>query len=212
MELLYTKYIKRIIDLFLALFSLPVALPIIGILALLIKIEDGGKPFYAGPRLGKNGKIFKMLKLRSMKEASKDIRNNDGSTFNAEDDPRLTNIGRFMRKTSLDEISQVFNVICGEMSIVGPRADLPDHLALYSKAEYRKLDVKPGITGYTMAYYRNSISWEEKKKYDCYYVNNISFLLDVKIFYKSIFTVLLRRNIYIDKNYNQKVKVDEINM
>ncbi|NTW70837.1 MAG: sugar transferase [Eubacteriaceae bacterium] len=203
---MYIKYVKRIIDLILAFLLLPIVLPVIFILAIFIKLEDQGNVFYAGPRLGQYGRIFKMLKLRSMKETSQDIRNVDGSTYNGENDPRLTRIGRMIRKTSLDELPQVINVIKGEMSIVGPRADLPDHLALYTKKELRKLDVKPGITGYTMAYYRNSISWEEKKKYDCYYVNNISFWLDVRIFFKTIATVLLRKNIYIAENYNDKIK------
>jgi undecaprenyl phosphate N,N'-diacetylbacillosamine 1-phosphate transferase len=202
----YAKYIKRMLDLVIAVLSLIVVLPIITIIAVLIKLEDGGRIFFAGARLGKDAKIFKMLKLRSMKESAEDIRNTDGSTFNGEDDPRLTKIGKFIRKTSLDELPQVFNVIRGDMSIIGPRADLPDHLKLYTEEEYRKLDVKPGITGYTMAYYRNSITWEEKKKLDCYYVNNISFWFDLKIFFKTISTVLLRKNIYIDKSYDKKVK------
>jgi undecaprenyl phosphate N,N'-diacetylbacillosamine 1-phosphate transferase len=202
----YTKYIKRMIDLVVAILSLILVFPIITVLAVIIKLEDGGKVFYPGSRLGKDAKIFRMLKLRSMKESAEDIRNTDGSTFNGEDDPRLTKIGKFIRKTSLDELPQVFNVIRGDMSIIGPRADLPDHLKLYTEEEYRKLDVKPGITGYTMAYYRNSITWEEKKKLDCYYVNNISFWFDLKIFFKTISTVLLRKNIYIDESYDKKVK------
>lgn len=204
--MIYNKYIKRIIDVIIATLSLFIVLPVITVLAILIKLEDGGKIFYPGPRLGKNAEVFKMLKLRSMKENAEDIRNTDGSTYNGEDDPRLTKVGKFIRKTSLDELPQVFNVICGDMSIIGPRADLPDHLELYSKEDYRKLDVKPGITGYTMAYFRNSITWEEKKTYDCFYVNNMSFWFDVKIFFKTIITVLLRRNIYIDKSYDKKVE------
>jgi undecaprenyl phosphate N,N'-diacetylbacillosamine 1-phosphate transferase len=202
----YRKYIKRVLDIFLSIISLLIVLPLIAVIAILIKIEDGGKVFFLGKRLGKNGRVFNMLKLRSMKESAKDIRNSDGSTFNSDDDPRLTKIGKFIRKTSLDEIPQVFNVIIGDMSVIGPRADLPDHLKLYSKEDYRKLDVKPGITGYTMAYYRNSITWDEKKRHDCYYVNNVSFLFDLKIFFKTIITVLLRRNIYIDKSYDSKVR------
>lgn len=202
----YAKYTKRMLDLVISVLSLILVLPIIIIIAVLIKLEDGGKIFFAGPRLGKDAKIFKMLKLRSMKESAEDIRNADGSTFNGDDDPRLTKIGKFIRKTSLDELPQVLNVIRGEMSIIGPRADLPDHLKLYTEEEYRKLDVKPGITGYTMAYYRNSITWEEKKRYDCYYVNNITFWFDLKIFFKTINSVLLRKNIYIDASYDKKVK------
>lgn len=200
---MYLKFFKRIFDILLALFFLlPVTLVLL-LFALLIKAEDGGKVFFCSPRLGKNGKVFFMYKLRSMKENAPDIRNGDASTYNAEDDPRQTRIGKLIRKTSIDEIPQLFNVLKGDMSFVGPRPDLPEHLALYKGNEFKKLAVKPGITGYVMAYYRNSIPWEEKKRHEVYYVEHIGLWLDMKIFFKTLANVAARKNIYISTNYDE---------
>ena len=154
---MYKKYFKRILDLALAIIALPIWFIILIVIGPLIYFEDKGPIFYNAPRLGKNGKIFKMYKFRSMKVNAPDIRNEDGSTFNSEDDPRLTKVGRILRKTSIDEIPQVLNVLKGDMSFIGPRPDLPEHKNYYEGNEIRKLEVKPWITGYNQAYYRNAI-------------------------------------------------------
>lgn len=196
---MYRKYIKRIFDLILVIPGI-MALSIIFIpIAILIYLEDRGPIFYNANRLGKNGINFKMYKFRSMKVNAPDIRKDDGSTFNSEDDPRLTKIGKLIRKTSIDEIPQLINVLKGNMSLVGPRPDLPEHINVYKGNEERKLEVLPGITGYSQAYYRNSIKWKERIQNDIYYVDNISFILDVKILFKTFFSVLKSESIYINK-------------
>lgn len=202
---MYRKYIKRILDFVFAVVLLPFAILVILVCGILIKLEDGGPIFYCSKRLGKNGQIFTMFKLRTMKVNAPDLRNADGSTYNSDDDPRLTKIGRILRKTSLDEIPQVFNVIMGNMSFIGPRPDLPEHINYYEDYERRKLEVLPGISGYNQAYYRNSVEWKERLKNDVYYVDNISFWLDFKIFLKTIQNILLRKGIYAN-SYSDNVK------
>ena len=140
-----------------------------------------------------------------MKENCEDIRNADGSTYNSEDDPRVTKIGKVLRKTSLDELPQLFNVLIGEMSIIGPRASEWNSLNDYLPEELDKMKVKPGITGYTQAYYRNSLSLRDKRKYDVWYANNMGFLLDTKIFFKTIITVLKKENIYTNTKKRGKL-------
>ncbi|MGN7241037.1 sugar transferase [Priestia megaterium] len=194
---MYVQFIKRMFDVIFSLLLLPIVLFIVLIFGLLIKIEDKGPIFYLGTRLGKNQKTFKMYKLRSMKINAPDIRNVDGSTFNSDSDPRLTRVGKFLRKTSLDEIPQIINVFKGDMSFIGPRPDLPEAVEFYSETDIHKLDVRPGITGYNQAYYRNSNTQKEKFKNDVFYVNNISWELDLKIFFKTVMSVVLRKNINI---------------
>lgn len=195
---MYKNLFKRILDLALSLIGLPVLFLILIVIGPIIYLQDKGSIFYNAPRLGKDGEIFKMYKLRSMKVNAPDLRNEDGTTFNSEDDPRLTNIGKFIRKTSLDETPQLINVIKGDMSIIGPRPDLPDAIDIYDENDVQKLSVKPGITGYNQAYSRNSSSLKDKFSEDMYYINNISFLLDIKILIKTMRVVLLRENIYRD--------------
>jgi lipopolysaccharide/colanic/teichoic acid biosynthesis glycosyltransferase len=175
-------------------------MPVILLCGILIKLEDHGPVFYIGKRLGKNKKIFKMYKLRSMKVNAPDIRNEDGSTFNSDKDPRLTRVGKFIRKTSLDELPQIINIMIGDMSFIGPRPDLPEHINYYSLDDMRKLEVLPGISGYNQAYYRNSAEWKDRLKNDTYYVDNISFLLDINIFIMTIKSVLMKKGIYNSKN------------
>lgn len=193
---MYKQYIKRGIDIVLSLITLPFVLIVIIIMAPIIFINDPGPIFYNGLRRGKNGKTFKMFKFRSMYVNSPDIRNVDGSTFNSDDDPRVTKIGKIMRKLSIDEIPQLLNVLIGDMSFVGPRPTLATKSFEDIEIQRRKrYDVRPGITGYSQAYFRNSISQEDKFKYDLYYVDNVSFLLDMKIIFKTFGTVLMQKNI-----------------
>lgn len=196
---MYRKYFKRLIDVIIALLALPLWLMILMVFGPIIYFQDKGSIFYNAPRLGKNGKVFKMYKFRSMKLNAPDIRNSDGSTFNSEDDPRLTSIGKFIRKTSIDETPQLLNILKGDMSIVGPRPDLPEHYDLYEANEKKKLEVRPGITGFNQAFFRNTIPWKERIKNDVYYVNNISIQFDFKIYIKTIVSVLKREDVFINK-------------
>ena len=197
---MYIHFFKRIFDLAFALIALPFVLLIIVIIAPFIWLDDHGPIFYAGKRIGYKGKPFGMLKFRSMKVNAPDIRLEDGSTYNGDDDPRVTKVGKFLRKTSLDEIPQFLNVLVGQMSMIGIRPDPLDWLEKYNEHERVILTVKPGITGYNQAYYRNSADGETKLKNDVYYAEHISFWLDVKIFFKTIKTVLFRENINIDED------------
>ena len=197
---MYVKYFKRIIDIIFSLLGLPIFLLISCVVIPLILIDDGFPIFYNADRIGKNGILFKMYKFRSMKKNAPDIRMDDGSTYNAEDDPRVTRIGRLLRKTSIDEIPQLLNVLFGDMSIVGPRPFVPIKGVCNNDEDFlTRLIVKPGITGYTQAYFRNSINQSEKIKFDAEYAKSVSFMMDVKIFFKTIVTVILRKNIYNGK-------------
>ena len=201
---MYKGLFKRAFDLILAIIALPFWFVILIVVGPIIYVQDKGNIFYNAPRLGKDGKVFKMYKFRSMKLNAPDIRNEDGSTFNSEDDPRLTKIGKFIRKTSLDETPQLLNIIKGDMSIVGPRPDLPGAIFDYCDSDKKKLNVRPGITGYNQAYYRNSIPQKQKCINDVYYVDNLTFMFDVKILCKTIMTVLHKEHVYVD--YDQTVK------
>lgn len=193
----YQKILKRVIDFFVSLIISPIVLIICIIFGLLIYIEDKGDIFYISERRGINGSVFKMYKLRSMKLNSPDLRNPDGSTYNSNKDERLTKTGKLIRKLSIDELPQIFNVLKGEMSFIGPRPSLVsmryDELDEYRK---KRLNVLPGITGYSQAYYRNTISQSEKIIKDCWYVDNISLSTDLKILIKTIKVVLFKTGIY----------------
>lgn len=192
----YQNVIKRLIDILACLFALPFVILIFVPVAIAIKIEDGGPLFYSSKRIGKGFKEFGMLKFRSMKVNAPDLRNSDGSTFNSKSDPRVTRVGHFLRETSIDEIPQVFNVLAGQMSIIGPRAGDVESKDTYMEDEKDKLLVRPGITGYTQAYYRNGLGVREKRLYDAWYAHSVSFTLDVKIFFRTIKTVLTHENVY----------------
>lgn len=195
---MYLKYGKRFLDIIVSLVAMiPVGLVIL-ISAPLIHFEDGGPVFYNAPRVGKNGKDFTMYKLRSMRVNAPDLVMEDGSTYNGEDDPRMTHVGAFMRRTSLDEFPQFFNVLKGDMSVVGPRPDLRRETELYQGNEGDKLLVLPGITGYAAVYGRNSLPWHDRLALDVFYVNNVSFLLDVKIFLKTFTTVFSGEGVYVE--------------
>lgn len=194
--MIYRNYIKRLLDLVFSIVLLPFFAVLLVIVAPLIKFTDRGPVFYNADRIGLNGKIFKMFKFRSMRVNAPDIRNEDGTTFNSENDPRVTRIGKTLRKTSIDEVPQLLNVLIGDMSWIGSRPDLPDALDVYSDEDRKKLSVRPGITGYSQAYYRNSAEFSQKMKGDVYYAENVSFLLDLKILIKTMQTVLKRDNLY----------------
>lgn len=201
---MYRNFFKRIFDLILSIIALPFWLVILFIIAPIIYMQDKGPIFYNAPRLGKDGQTFKMYKFRSMKMNAPDLRNEDGSTFNSEDDPRLTKIGKIIRKTSLDETPQLLNIIKGDMSIIGPRPDLPEHLVLYEGNEFRKLEVRPGVTGYNQAYFRNTIPWKERIKNDIYYIDHLTVWIDIKVFFKTAASVLKKEAIFVEQKIENK--------
>lgn len=194
---MYKKFFKRLLGLVLSLIGLPFFAIIFVVVAPLIAAEDKGPVFYNAPRLGKNGKIYKMYKFRSMKVNAPDLRNQDGTTFNSENDPRVTKIGKILRKTSLDETPQILNVLIGNMSFVGPRPDLPGtEKELYRPGDEIKLTVNPGITGYSQAYYRNASTLDQRFDGDMYYAKNVSLLLDIRILFETVKTVLTHKNVF----------------
>lgn len=189
------RLLKRLFDIVVSLVLLiPIAL-VIGISAIAIKIEDGGPVFYLASRVGRFGKTFNMFKLRSMKVNAPDIRLADGSTYNGDDDPRVTKFGKLARKTSIDELPQIINVLKGDMTFIGPRPDTPVGYAAYTEEEKIILLVRPGITGYNQAINRNSVLTKEKLRNDIYYVNHLSLWFDIKIVFLTIGTVLSHKNI-----------------
>jgi len=196
---MYKRYFKRFFDVVLSLAALPFWLLLLAVVAPLIYLEDKGPILYNAPRLGKDGKIFRMYKFRSMNVHAPDIRNEDGSTFNSAEDPRVTRIGHFLRMTSLDETPQLLNVLKGEMSLIGPRPDLPEHLDMYVGYESRKLEVRPGVTGLSQSYYRNSIPWKQRIQHDIFYIDHLTLFLDVKIFLKTLSSVLLSEGIFVEE-------------
>lgn len=195
-------FFKRFLDLLLSLLILPFILILTVLVGLCIKIEDGGPIFYMALRTGRYGKPFKMYKFRSMKVNSPDIRLADGSTFNSDDDPRVTKMGKFLRRTSIDEIPQFINVLIGDMALIGPRPDTPMYLDKYTDEERVVLNVRPGITGYNQAVNRNTVLTKEKLKNDIYYVKNMSFSLDIKIIWMTILVVLSNKNINRNESSN----------
>lgn len=204
----YQIVLKRVIDILLCIIILPVVLLITIPIAIAIKIEDGGPIFYKSHRIGKGFREFNMLKFRSMKVNAPDIRNDDGSTYNSQKDSRVTRIGRFIRETSLDELPQFFNVLLGHMSLIGPRAGDVESKDTYEEDEKDKLLVRPGISGYTQAYYRNNLGVREKRLYDAWYAHNVTMWLDIKIIFKTIATVLKRENVYTNDE-SVKAKAEE---
>lgn len=196
---LYQKVVKRILDVLICLLILPFVLLVTIPVAIIIKLEDGGPVFYRSMRIGLGFKEFGMLKFRSMKVNAPDLRNEDGSTYNSAVDLRVTKIGKRLRETSLDEIPQFFNVLLGQMSLIGPRAGDIESKDTYEKDEKDKLLIRPGISGYAQAYYRNGLKVREKRMIDAWYAHNVSFLLDVKIVFKTIETVFKHDNIYTNR-------------
>ena len=181
---MYKNIIKPIFDFLLAIIGILLFAPLFVIFMITLYFANGGQPFFFQLRPGKGGKLFKIIKFKTMN----DKRDAGGNLF--PDAERLTKIGKFIRKTSLDEIPQLLNVIKGEMSLVGPRPLLPSYLELYNDFQRRRNEVKPGITGWAQINGRNHISWEKKFEYDVWYVDHISFWLDFKILIITILKVL----------------------
>lgn len=181
---MYKSVVKPVLDFCCAIFGLLLASPILLFVTLFLTIANQGKPFFKQRRPGKNGKIFTIIKFKTMND-KKDVHGNL-----LPDADRLTRIGAFVRKTSLDEIPQLINVLKGDMSLIGPRPLLTHYMHLYNDFQNRRHEVKPGITGWAQVNGRNAISWDKKFEYDVWYVDHISFLVDLKILFKTLLKVV----------------------
>ncbi len=181
---LYSNIIKPLFDSLVALVALLLLSPLFIFLTIFLYWANDGKPFFRQPRPGKNGRVFRVVKFKTMN----DKRGSDGQLL--PDEARLTPVGKFVRKTSLDEIPQLLNVLKGDMSLVGPRPLLVEYLPLYNEEQRKRHDVRPGITGWAQVNGRNAISWREKFAYDVWYVDNISLLLDLKILWMTVLKVI----------------------
>lgn len=186
---MYQKHIKRWLDFSISFISIILLCPLMGGVALLVRINLGKPVFFYQHRPGLNEKIFKMYKFRSMTNT----RDNEGNLL--PDEKRLTSFGKWLRSTSLDELPELFNILKGDMSIVGPRPLLVQYLPLYNKKQKHRHDVRPGLTGLAQVNGRNTVSWEARFNYDIEYVNNVSFAIDIKIVLKTIISVLKKEGI-----------------
>ncbi len=186
---MYKLFIKRLIDVVLSFIGIIVLAPIMAIVALLIKIKLGGSVLFTQNRPGKNGKVFKMYKFRTMTNAT------DANGKLLPDEVRLTPFGKKLRSTSLDELPSLINILKGDMSIVGPRPLLVEYLPLYNKEQARRHEMRPGLTGLAQVNGRNLLSWNERFKLDVYYIEHCSFILDIKIFFKTFYKVFKKEGI-----------------
>ena len=189
---MYKTYIKRFLDFIIALIGLFLIFPLFILVIVGLFFANQGQPFFFQLRPGKNGQLFKIIKFKTMN----DKRDENGNLLS--DEYRLTKIGAFVRKTSLDEIPQLLNVLKGNMSLIGPRPLLPEYLPLYNESQRRRHEVKPGITGWAQVNGRNAISWTQKFEYDVWYVDNLSFLLDFKILF------LTTKKVFISEGISQQ--------
>ncbi len=189
---MYRSFIKPCLDVIIALVGFVLLSPIFFIIVILLFIANNGKPFFFQHRPGLNEMIFKLIKFKTMNDKK------DKNGMLLPDSQRLTSLGQFIRKTSLDEIPQLLNVIKGDMSLIGPRPLLVEYLPLYNVQQKKRHKVKPGITGWAQVNGRNAISWEKKFEYDVWYVDHLSFLLDVSIMVKTIKKVFVSEGISAD--------------
>jgi undecaprenyl phosphate N,N'-diacetylbacillosamine 1-phosphate transferase len=186
---MYINIIKPLLDVLAAIIGLIILSPIFILLILILLIDNKGKPFFYQNRAGKNGKVFKIIKIKTMND--KKDEHGEFLSFNE----RVTTLGKFIRKYSLDEIPQLFNIIKRDMSLIGPRPLHPEYLPLYDEEQARRHDVMPGITGWAQVNGRNTISWEQKFEYDVWYVDHQSFLLDLKIMWLTFYKVIKKKDI-----------------
>jgi len=189
---MYSKYLKRVVDFILSLVAVVLLSPLIVVVIILVRTKLGSPIIFKQQRPGLNEKIFTMYKFRTMTDECDE----DGALL--PDNIRLTKFGIFLRSTSLDELPELFNILKGDMSIVGPRPLLIEYLPLYNRDQKQRHDVRPGLTGWAQVNGRNAISWEQKFIFDIEYVNNISFLVDIKIFWLTIHKVIKRDGINSD--------------
>lgn len=188
---MYKKIIKRFLDILISLFGLIILSPVFLIVAILVRIKLGSPVFFKQERPGKDEKIFKLYKFRSMS----DKKDENGKLL--PDKERLTRFGKILRSTSLDELPELFNILKGDMSLIGPRPLAVRYLPYYNEKEKHRHDVRPGLTGLAQINGRNALNWEERFKYDIEYVNNITFMNDIKIFFKTFIKVLKKEDVVV---------------
>lgn len=191
---MYKFFLKRCIDLLASLFLLILLAPVLIFVTIILLFQNNGKPFFFQSRPGKDERAIKIIKFKSMTDQT------DEQGTLLPDSDRITKFGAFIRSTSLDELPQLINVLLGQMSLVGPRPLLFKYIPLYSQEQKRRHHVKPGITGWAQVNGRNSISWTKKFELDIYYVDHISFLLDLKILWKTILKVIMKEGINQENN------------
>lgn len=194
---MYQKYFKRIIDIVLSLLGIIILSPVFVVVAILVKITSKGKIFFLQERLGKDGKVFKIIKFRTMVTNAEKI--GSGLRIESENDSRITKIGKILRATSLDELPQFFNIVKGDMSIIGPRPPVthfPYNYEDYTEEKKKRFLVRPGITGLAQVRVRNNATWDERIVIDVEYVDSITFINDVKIFFGTILVVVFKKGIY----------------
>ncbi|MCX7904019.1 MAG: sugar transferase [Caloramator sp.] len=192
----FQLFIKRLFDFLFSLILLIVLSPLFLIIAVLIKLDSEGEVFFRQERAGLNGRPFMIYKFRTMVKNAEKI--GDGY-YTGENDPRITRIGKFLRKTSLDELPQLINILKGEMSVIGPRPTLMYQVEKYDDFQRKRLLMRPGVTGLAQVNGRNSLSWPERIKYDVYYVENWNIWMDIKIFFKTFLVVLRGEGVYAEK-------------
>ena len=191
---------KRLVDILGSGILLSLLAPIMLACAASVKMSSPGPVLFKQERLGLRGIGFTLFKFRTMEVGAPDLRNPDGSAFSSSTDQRVTNVGHFLRNTSLDELPQLFNIFRGDMSLVGPRPDQIDQLQYYTPIELRKLEAKPGLTGLAQINGRNSISWQQRKELDVVYVEQQSMMLDLSIMCRTLPYVLQRRNLHANSD------------
>ncbi|WP_028043640.1 sugar transferase [Candidatus Stoquefichus massiliensis] len=197
---MYRKYIKRMLDFILSLVTIIILSPLFIIICILIKSTSEGPIFFLQERVGIHQNVFKIIKFRTMIVNAEHI--GDGLKVKEGSDPRITRIGKFLRKTSLDELPQLFNICKGDMSIIGPRPPVTYHpyqIGEYDDFKKRRFDARPGLTGLAQSEVRNSATWDERIEYDVRYVQDISFINDVKIILKTVWAVFSSKNIYANQ-------------
>jgi len=186
---MYKRFFKQIIDFFIAFTALVILSPILLIVVILLSFANKGNPFFFQNRPGKDERIFRIVKFRTM------TNERDEHGILLPDADRLTGIGKFVRKTSIDEIPQLINVLVGDMSLIGPRPLLPEYLPIFNERQKKRHSVRPGISGWAQVNGRNAISWNKKLEYDVWYVENLSFTLDMKILFNTIKKVIISEGI-----------------
>lgn len=191
---MYNPYVKRLLDFVLSFLGIVMLSPIILVLVLLLIVVNNGKPFFFQLRPGKNGRLFKIIKFKTMSDLKSEDKDDVHNVS------RITKAGAFIRKYSLDEILQLINVLKGDMSLIGPRPLLVEYLPLYNETQKKRHNVRPGITGWAQVKGRNAISWNQKFEYDVWYVENLSFILDIKILFLTIKKVIKKEGVNIDQN------------
>lgn len=192
------RIIKRLMDSVVSAVALVCLSPLLFLIAVAVRVTSPGSVIFRQQRLGKHGAHFSLYKFRTMYHGSPQAKASDGSNLVVKDDPRITPVGRFLRPFSLDELPQLVNVLLGDMSLVGPRPDQVEHLALYAENDKRKLATKPGLTGLAMVRGRNCLPWRERVRLDIWYVEHYSLLLDLQILMQTVPVVLFRRGTFVE--------------